>query len=365
LLINFTWWVNRKDAEGNNVFEGGFLGLHNIGVFDRSSALPTGGKIEQSDATSWMAMYCLNMLAISMELARHNNAYEDVASKFFEHFMYIAHAMNATHLWDRKEGFFYDVLALPNGRREPMHVRSMVGLIPLFAVETLSEIELEQLPRFRSRLQWFVANRRDLHGTVEKIGEVKGGRRLLSIVDEAQLRQILQVMLDEAEFLSPHGIRSLSRAHAGTPYSLEVHGQKFSVHYEPAESQSAMFGGNSNWRGPIWFPVNVLLIESLQRYSYYFGDAFLVEFPSRSGHMLNLQQVAAELSRRLAGLFLPDADGNRPCNGGSDLMNKDPNFAEHILFHEYFDGDTGKGLGASHQSGWTSLVAKLLLQSPV
>jgi hypothetical protein len=364
LLINFTWWVNRKDAEGNNVFEGGFLGLDNIGVFDRSADLPTGGHIEQSDATSWMAMYCLNMLAIAMELAVHNPSYEDVASKFFEHFMYIAHAMNTTHLWDEQDGFFYDVLALPGGRREPMRVRSMVGLIPLFAVETLSEEQLERLPRFRSRLQWFVANRTDLHGTVETIGELNvHGRRLLSVVHATQLRRILAVMLDETEFLSGHGVRSLSRAHREDPYVLDVHGQRFEVHYEPAESEGAMFGGNSNWRGPVWFPVNFLLIESLQRYGFYYGDDFTVECPTGSGQQLTLAQVAAELSRRLEHLFLPDDQGRRPCNGGRDLFDRDPHFRDLVTFSEYFHGDTGKGLGASHQTGWTALVAKLLRQT--
>ena len=364
LLINFTWWVNRKDAEGNNVFEGGFLGLDNIGVFDRSAELPTGGTIEQSDATSWMAMYCLNMLAISMELARHNPSYEDVASKFFEHFMYIAHAMNTTHLWDDKDGFFYDVLALPDGRREPMRVRSMVGLIPLFAVETLSEDELARLPKFRSRLQWFIANRQDLHGTVQKMGELNvERRRLLSVVHADQLRRILAVMLDETEFLSDHGVRSLSRAHLDDPYVLEVRGQRFEVRYEPAESQGPMFGGNSNWRGPVWFPVNFLLIESLQRFGYYHGDELTVQCPTGSGQYMTLAQVAAELSKRLERLFLPDADGRRPCNGGRDLFDRDPHFRDHILFHEYFHGDTGAGLGASHQTGWTALVAKLLRQT--
>lgn len=365
LLINFTWWVNRKDEAGNNVFEGGFMGLDNIGVFDRSATLPTGGRIEQSDATSWMAMYCLNMLAIAMELAVHNQAYEDVASKFFEHFMYIAHAMHTTQLWDVDDGFFYDVLALPDGRREPMRVRSMVGLIPLFAIETLSEDQLECLPRFRKRLQWFIANRPDLHATVAKMSELNPERRrLLSVVNEDQLKRILRVMLDETEFLSDYGVRSLSRSHAEDPYVLHCAGVRHEVRYEPAESQSAMFGGNSNWRGPIWFPVNFLLIESLQRFGYYYGDTLLIEFPTGSGEQATLTEIAAALSKRLERLFLPGADGKRPCNGGCAHFDDDPHFRDMVLFHEYFHGDTGAGLGASHQTGWTALVAKLLRQTP-
>jgi len=364
LLINFTWWVNRKDAEGNNVFEGGFLGLDNIGVFDRSAPLPNGGRIEQSDATSWMAMYSLNLLAIALELARTNKAYEDVASKFFEHFMYIADAMRTTHLWDDQDGFFYDVLALPGHQKMPMRVRSMVGLIPLFAVETISDGVLEKLPRFRTRLQWFLDNRRDLHQTVSQIAQVNDkGLRLLSVLDETRLRRIAQVMLDEAEFLSDYGVRSLSRAHSDRPYVLVLDGSRHEVRYDPAESSTGMFGGNSNWRGPIWFPVNFLVIEALQRFHYYFGDRVLVEMPSGSGHRVNLGQVAAELGRRLEHLFVRDEAGRRACNGGDDRFDFDPAFKDLVLFHEYFHGDTGKGLGASHQTGWTALVAKLLKQT--
>jgi hypothetical protein len=364
LLINFTWWVNRKDAEGNNIFQGGFLGLDNIGVFDRSAQLPTGGTIEQSDATSWMGMYCLNMLSIAMELAKHNSAYEDVASKFFEHFMYIAHAMNTTYLWDKADGFYYDVLALPHGERKPLRVRSMVGLIPLFAVDSIAEEQLAALTRFHDRFTWFIKNRRDLHGTVSKMAELSpDGRRLFCIVGEERLRRVLEVMLDEAEFLGDYGVRSLSRVHRDKPYVLDVDGSRYEVRYDPAESSTGMFGGNSNWRGPIWFPMNFLIIESLQKYHHYFGDRFQVEFPHGSGRKLHLGEVAAELSKRLENIFLRDANGRRPVNAGLDLYDKDPQFKDFVLFYEYFHGDTGAGLGASHQTGWTGLVAKLLQQT--
>jgi len=364
LLINFTWWVNRKDTEGNNVFEGGFLGLDNIGVFDRSAPLPGGGSIEQSDATSWMAMYSLNLLAIAMELAREDSAYEEVASKFFEHFMYIAHAMRTTQLWDEADGFFYDVLALPDGRRVPMRVRSMVGLIPLFAVETIEDEVLEKLPRFRSRLQWFVDNRKDLHGTVCQLTEVSAnGRRLLSVLDEGRLRRIVQVVLDESEFLSDFGVRSLSRAHLDRPYGLSLGGSRHEVRYDPAESTTGLFGGNSNWRGPIWFPVNFLIIESLQKFHFFYGDRVKVELPRGSGHWVNLAEAADELARRLEKLFLRDANGRRPCNGGSPLLDFDPAMRDLLLFHEYFHGDDGRGLGAMHQTGWTALVAKMMMQT--
>ncbi|MSQ82281.1 MAG: glucosidase [Myxococcales bacterium] len=364
LLINFTWWVNRKDTEGNNVFEGGFLGLDNIGVFDRSAPLPNGGKIEQSDATSWMAMYSLNLLAIAMELASNNQNYEDVASKFFEHFMYIANAMHTTHLWDPADGFFYDVLTLPGHQKMPMRVRSMVGLIPLFAVETISEEVLAKLPRFRTRLQWFLENRPDLHETVTQIAQVSPqGRRLLSVLDEPRLRRIVQVMLDETEFLSPYGVRSLSRAHLDQPYSLVLDGSRHEVRYDPAESSTGMFGGNSNWRGPVWFPVNFLVIEALQRFDYFYGERIQVEMPTGSGHMVTLGQAAAELGRRLELLFVRDDTGRRACNGGDDRFDFDPHFKDLVFFHEYFHGDTGAGLGAMHQTGWTALVAKLLKQT--
>jgi Glycosyl hydrolase family 63 C-terminal domain len=371
LLLNFTWWVNRKDADGMNIFQGGFLGLDNIGVFDRGSPLPTGGYIEQSDATSWMAMYTLNLLAIALELAREDPAYEDVASKFWEHFLYIAHAMNhhgqdqdGVGLWDEMDGFFYDVLRFPDGRKYPMRIRSIVGLIPLFAVETLEPELLDRMSGFKRRLEWFLQNRPDLIGSVASM-QTRGNkeRRLLSIVGSDQLRRILQVMLDEQEFLSPYGIRALSRYHHEHPYTLTVNGMDYHVNYEPAESSSGLFGGNSNWRGPIWFPVNYLLIESLQKFHHYLGDGFQVEFPARSGKFLTLWEVAAELSRRLSRIFLRDDKGERPVYQGVSKFQADPNWNHLILFHEYFHGDSGRGVGASHQTGWTGLVAKLLQQS--
>jgi hypothetical protein len=369
LLLNFTWWVNRKDADGMNIFQGGFLGLDNIGVFDRSAPLPTGGYIEQSDGTSWMAMYTLNLLAIAMELASEDPAYEDVASKFWEHFVYIAHAMNhrgkdEMGLWDGTDGFFYDVLKFPDGRKYPIRIRSMVGLIPLFAVETLEPELLERLPGFKRRLEWFIDNRPDLIGNVacmrtQGIAE----RRLLSIVDREQLRRVLQVMLDEQEFLSGYGIRAVSKYHRDHPYTIAVNDSEHRVDYEPAESTSGLFGGNSNWRGPIWFPLNYLLIESMQKFHHYLGDDFKVEFPARSGKMITLWEVAGELSRRLTSIFLKDEQGQRPVYEGLEKFQTDPHWRDLILFHEYFHGDSGRGLGASHQTGWTGLVTKLLQQS--
>ncbi len=363
LLLNFTWWVNRKDLTGNNIFQGGFLGLDNIGVFDRSAELPVGGFVEQSDGTSWMGMYCLNLLEIAMELGRLNPSYEDVASKFFEHFMYIAHAMNTLGLWDEDDGFFYDVLRLPNGRVQPLKVRSMVGLIPLLAVGTVGEEDLVKLPRFRSRLLWFVRNRPDICETVAKLNQLgPSKRRILSILNAERLRRVLRVMLDETEFLSPYGVRALSHYHRNQPYVLAVDGTEHRVQYEPAESSTEIFGGNSNWRGPIWFPLNFLIIESLQKYHYYYGDDFQVEFPTGSGNMLTLWEVARELSKRLASIFLRDESGRRPVYGGTEKFQSDPHWRDLILFHEYFHGDNGAGIGASHQTGWTALVAKLLLQ---
>jgi hypothetical protein len=369
LLLNFTWWVNRKDAEGNNVFQGGFLGLDNIGVFDRSAQLPTGGHLEQSDGTSWMAMYSLNMLAIALELARENPAYEDTASKFWEHFLYIAHAMNnrgddGISLWDEQDGFFYDVLHLPDGSRRPLKVRSMVGLIPLFAVETIEPEMLHRLPGFKRRMEWFIANRPDLTQNVACMRTAGNGeRRLLAVVWPDRLRRVLDVMLDETEFFSDYGIRALSRRHLDEPFTLTVDGHDHRVAYEPAESSSSLFGGNSNWRGPIWFPVNYLLVESLQKYHHYLGDGFRVPCPSGSGHGATLHEVAAELSQRLTRIFLRDHRGQRPVFGGRPLFNDDPHWQEMVPFHEYFHGDTGAGVGASHQTGWTALVAKLLQQS--
>jgi len=367
LLLNFTWWVNRKDAEGNNIFEGGFLGLDNIGVFDRSNPPPGASHLEQSDATSWMAMYTLNMLAIAMELATEDTIYEDIATKFFEHFLYIAHAMTdrgdkSLCLWDEEDGFFYDVL-FRGGDRTPMRVRSMVGLIPLFAVETIEPSVIEKLPGFRRRMEWFLENRPDLTNNVASMhAPGRGDRRLLSIADADQLRRILSVALDEREFLSPYGVRALSRIHAERPYVLRLDGGDHVVDYEPAESTTGLFGGNSNWRGPIWFPVNYLLIESIQKFHYYFGDDYLVECPAGSGRMLTLWEVATELSQRLSSIFLRQ-DGRRAVYGTSERFQRDPHWRDLILFHEYFHGDNGSGLGASHQTGWTAIVAKLLEQS--
>jgi glycogen debranching enzyme len=369
LMLNFTWWVNRKDTEGMNIFEGGFLGLDNIGVFDRSAALPTGGRMEQSDGTSWMAMYCLNLLAMALELARRDKAYEDVASKFWEHFVYIADAMNnlgqdGVGLWDEADGFFYDALHFPDGRHCPMRVRSIVGLIPLFAVETLEPELLSRLPGFKRRLEWFIKNRPDLTKNIACMSTPgRGARRLLSIVDQEKLRRILKVMLDENEFLSPYGIRALSRFHRDHPYTLMVDGTEYRVDYEPAESTTEVFGGNSNWRGPVWFPLNFLLIESLQKFHHYLGSDFKVEYPTGSGRLLDLWEVAAELSRRLSSLFLRDEHGRRPVYGNLEKFQNDPYWNDLVLFYEYFNGDNGEGIGAGHQTGWTGLVTKLLQQS--
>ncbi len=364
LMLNFTWWVNRKDAEGNNIFQGGFLGLDNIGVFDRSAPLPTGGTIEQSDGTSWMAMFCLNMLAIALELASEDPAYEDVASKFWEHFVYVAHAINTLGVWHSKDGFYYDVLNLPDGRRMPLTVRSMVGLIPLFAVETLDPELLDRLPSFKRRLEWFIDNRPDLVGGFACMRrEGQKGRRIISIVNDERLKSVLGYMLDEKEFLSPFGVRALSRIHREQPYTLAVDGMVHRVDYEPGESSSGLFGGNSNWRGPIWFPVNFLLVEALQKFHHYWGDDLKVEMPSGSGRALALDEVAAEISRRLVRIFLRDDAGRRPVFGRFEKLHSDPEFSSLIPFHEYFHGDDGSGVGARAQTGWTGLVAKLLQQS--
>ena len=369
LMLNFTWWVNRKDAEGKNLFQGGFLGLDNIGVFDRSAPLPTGGHLEQSDGTAWMAMYTLNLLAIAMELARENHAYEDVASKFWEHFLYIADAMSHRDhddlgMWDEVDGFFYDILHLPDGTRLPMRLRSMVGLIPLFGVLTLESEWLDNLEDFQRRMRWFIENRPDLTGNIASMDRPgKGARLILSICDEKKLRSALSYMLDENEFLSDYGLRALSKVHKQHPYHLEFDGQDHRVEYQPAESNSALFGGNSNWRGPIWFPLNFLLIESLQRFHHYYGDNFKVECPTGSGNLMTLHEVAAELSRRLGRIFLRGKDGRRPVAGRIEQFQSDPHWQDLVLFHEYFHGDNGAGIGASHQTGWTALVAKLLVQS--
>ena len=377
LLLNFTWWVNRKDAEGSNIFEGGFLGLDNIGVFDRSAPLPTGGHIEQADGTSWMAMYCLNMLTIALELALENPVYEDMATKFFEHFLYIADAMNhiggdKSQLWDSEDGFFYDVLHLPHGERIRLKVRSMVGLIPLFAVTTLEPEVLNKLPGFKERLEWFIKNRPDLKKNVACM-ESKGigARRMLALCyvtlnrfePEDKLRRILEKLLDEDEFFGDYGIRALSRFHKDNPYIFSVHGNEHRVSYEPAESSSGLFGGNSNWRGPVWMPVNYLLIESLQKFHHYLGDDFKVECPTGSGNWMNLWEVSQEISARLTRIFLKERDQKRPLYGGIEKFQNDPHWQNLILFHEYFHGDNGAGIGANHQTGWTGLVAKLIQQS--
>jgi hypothetical protein len=369
LMLNFTWWVNRKDAGGMNIFQGGFLGLDNIGVFDRSAPLPTGGVIEQSDGTSWMAMYTLNLLAIALALAVEDPSYEDVASKFWEHFIYIANAMSHRGdddmgLWDEEDGFFYDVLKMPDGTQFPMKIRSMVGLIPLFAVETLEPEVLDKFPDFKRRLEWFVDNRPDLTENLACMRtEGMEERRLLAIADPEKLRRILKFMLDEREFLSPYGIRALSQFHCEHPYILSAQGMEHRVDYEPGESSTGLFGGNSNWRGPIWFPVNYLLVESLQKFHRYLGDDFTVEFPTGSGKLMTLWEVAGELSRRMTSIFLRDGSSRRPVFGKLEKFQTDPHWRDLVLFHEYFHGDSGAGIGASHQTGWTGVVTKLMQQS--
>ena len=367
LLLNFTWWVNRKDIDGNNVFQGGFLGLDNIGVFDRSAPLPVGSHIEQADGTAWMGMYSLNLLGISLELAREDPAYEDVATKFLEHFIYIADAINhlartGGSLWDEEDGFFYDILDLgDDDSRVPLRVRSFVGLTPLFAVEVIEPEMLVQQDRFNARMEWFIEYRPKLVESVASLTKPgEKGRRLLALVNEEQLRRLLARVLDPDEFLSPYGLRSLSRAHGDEPYEFDMGDEHHVIGYEPAESRSELFGGNSNWRGPIWFPLNYLFIESLYKYHAYYGDGFKVEMPTGSGTMMTLAEVAAALSERLIALFRRGEDGRRPFNGAEALFHDDPLWADHFLFHEYFHGDTGEGLGASHQSGWTALVAMLL-----
>jgi hypothetical protein len=368
LLMNFTWWVNREDPSGNNVFAGGFLGLDNIGPFDRSAQLPLGAHLNQSDATSWMASYSLDMMAIALELAQHDVAYEDIASKFFEHFLYIAHAMNEmsgreSGLWDEQDGSFYDQIVLSDGTVFPVRLRSLVGLLPMLAVETIPPQLLERVPDFKRRMEWFVANRPELRQSVACMEtERMDGRRLLAILGPDKLRRLLGVMLDENEFLSPYGIRSLSKHYENQPYVAEIEGFTLRVDYDPAESRSGLFGGNSNWRGPIWFPINYLIIEALQIFHFYYGDEFKVEFPTRSGHMATLWEVASDLSQRLVRIFDRETDGRRPFNGGQAKAQADPRFRDLFLFYEYFHGDNGAGLGASHQTGWTGLVAKLIQQ---
>jgi hypothetical protein len=369
LMLNFTWWVNRKDIAGNNVFQGGFLGLDNIGIFDRSAELPTGGYLNQADGTSWMGMYCLNMLAIALELAKADDTYEDIASKFFEHFLYIADAIDGIGetnmpLWDEEDGFYYDALHLPDGQQLLLKVRSMVGLIPLYAVAVLELETLDKFPGFKRRMQWFIRNRPDLKENVACMETPGiGARRLLAIAYRRKLQQILQRLLDENEFFSPYGIRAVSKYHKDHPYCFQINGQEYCVRYEPAESSTGLFGGNSNWRGPVWFPVNYLIIESLLRFHTYLGDSFKVECPTGSGTEMTLQEVAIALSQRLVALFQRDESGRRPVYGGIEKFQTDSHWRDYILFHEYFHGDNGAGIGASHQTGWTGLVADLIRQN--
>ncbi len=364
LLINFTWWVNRKDSKGNNVFEGGFLGLDNIGVFDRSNTIPGGGRLEQADGTSWMAMYCLNMLEMALEISQHDDSYEDVTTKFFEHFVYIAESLNRigenwTGSWDEEEGFFYDVLSMPDGRYIPLKVRSLVGLSTLFAVLVLKKEWLEKLPDFHKRLKWFQRYRAD-NGQYLVIEELNDHDDiLLSLVPRSRLQKLMKALLDEEEFLSRGGIRSISKIHE-KGYAVNIDGQDFGLNYQPGESRSGLFGGNSNWRGPVWMPMNFLLVKALKTYCDYYRDNCKVEYPTGSGNWIRLSEVSNELSKRLVSVFREGADGHRPVNNGSDLYKNDPHFRDLVLFYEYFHGDTGRGVGASHQTGWTGVVAELI-----
>ena len=366
LLMNFTWWVNRKDPSGSNVFEGGFLGLDNIGVFDRSAPLPTGGFLEQADGTAWMALFCQNMLEIALELAAGAPAYEHMALKFVEHFLWIAAAMNRVggrhdRLWDEADGFFYDQLRLPDGRAVRLKVRSLVGLLPLCAATVIEADLIARFPSVVERVERFLAHHPELVQAVAPLDRPGvAGRRMLALLDEAKLRRVLARMLDEEEFLSPFGIRSLSRYHRDQPYVLTVEGQEYRVDYEPAESSYGTFGGNSNWRGPIWAPINALLIRALLQLYAYYGAGFTVDCPTGSGRAMNLFEVSAEIARRLASLFVRDERGRRPVFGGAEKLQTDPHFRDHLLFYEYFHGDNGAGIGASHQTGWTGLVARLL-----
>jgi hypothetical protein len=366
LLLNFTWWVNRKDPEGRNLFSGGFLGLDNIGVFDRSRPLPTGGHLEQADGTAWMAFYCNTMLSMALELASEDPVYEDLASKFFEHFIAIADAINnlgGSGLWCDDDGFYYDQLHV-GGEHKALRIRSLVGIMPLIAAEVLDESKFEKLKGFRKRMNWFLTNRPDLARHIAcmepRMGEDHCLQRLLAIPTRERLQRVLRYVLDESEFLSPHGIRSVSRVHKDRPYEIDVHGEIHRVDYVPAEGNSGLFGGNSNWRGPVWFPINYLVLEALERYHHFYGDDLKVECPVGSGRLLNLQQVAQELQGRLARLFLPDAEGRRPCHGDEARYASDPHWKDLVLFHEYFHGDTGRGVGASHQTGWTALVLRCI-----
>jgi hypothetical protein len=365
LLLNFTWWVNRKDRAGRNVFEGGFLGLDNIGVFDRSAPLPTGGYLEQADGTAWMALFCQNMLQIAAELALTDADYADMTLKFCEHFLWIASAMGQmggdTGMWDEEDGFYYDVLRLPDGRATRLKVRSMVGLLPLCAATAFDGQVLALYPEIAERLLWFLQARPELCTQIhDPVKTGVAGRRLASILDETRLRRVLAKMLDENEFLSPYGLRSLSRYHADHPYVMQAGGREYRVAYLPAESDTGMFGGNSNWRGPIWMPVNALIVRALLQYYSYYGNAFTVECPTGSGRQMNLYQVAEEISRRLVSIFVKGKDGRRPVYGGTCKFQEDPHWRDCVLFYEYFHGDNGAGLGASHQTGWTGIIARAL-----
>lgn len=365
LLLNFTWWVNRKDSQGKNLFSGGFLGLDNIGIFDRSKPLPTGGTLQQADGTAWMAFYCATMLSIALELARDGTrilvAYEDMASKFFEHFVQIADAMNTlggTGLWDEEDGFYYDQIQLDH-ETISLKTRSMVGLLPLIAVEVLQNETIESLPGFKKRFDWFIENRQDLARNIS-YGEYGHTHRLLAIPSRKRLERVLHHLLDEYEFLSPYGIRSVSKIHHEHPFQLELEGEPYRVDYVPGESNTWLFGGNSNWRGPVWFPVNYLIVEALERYHHFYGNHLKVEFPTGSGNMLNLKEIAEEIAERLTRIFMPDSEGQRPCHGTDPRFTKYSHWHDLVLFHEYFHGETGKGLGASHQTGWTALVVRHL-----
>jgi len=365
LLLNFTWWVNRKDVSGKNIFGGGFLGLDNIGVFDRSKPLPTGGVLEQADGTAHMAFYCSTMLSMALELARQDAVYEDIASKFFEHFVAIVDAMNTlggTGLWDEQDGFYYDQIYV-DGRANPLRVRSMVGMIPLFAVEILEGGVIDKLKGFRKRMDWFLNNRKDLARYISYMKPSDSDHRhyLLAIPSQQRLVRVLKYLLDESEFLSPYGIRSLSRFHLDHPYVFHADGKEYRVNYCPGEGDTGLFGGNSNWRGPVWFPLNFILLEALEKYHHFYGEGFKVECPVGSGKMLTLQQAADELGSRLMNAFIPDKSGRRPCHGDDPRFVEDPNWRDLVLFHEYFHGETGRGCGASHQTGWTSLVARLIV----
>ncbi len=366
LLLNFTWWVNRKDINGNNIFGGGFLGLDNIGAFDRNMELEEGDYLEQADGTSWMAMYALNMMRIAMELATYNPVYEDMAIKFFEHYLYIAEAMenigaDNAGLWNEEDGFFYDLLKLADGSSVNLKLRSIVGLIPLFAVEVIEHSLLDKLPNFKKRMEWVLKNKQDLTKLVTRwAAEGEGSKHLMGVLREDRLRKVLSRMVDESEFLSDYGIRALSKSYEKDPFQFSINGHNYVVQYTPAESDSRMFGGNSNWRGPIWFPINFLIVESLQRFHFFYGDGFKIEYPKGSGVEKNLDEISNDLSQRLCNIFLKDDNNNRAFNGGNIVMNQDPYFKDYILFYEYFHGDNGRGVGASHQCGWTATVAKLL-----